>query len=148
MKILGKENVLIPNYTDVHDKNAVLKDRLDFLGRLLSLRVNSKNTLIVGTLAESPYAEFMGDINNSYCKDTTLPVEGCLYNSHADPYMPLQQKSSLNITYDGFSSGVLKTYQTIPLVTVLLSGRPMIINDVLDRSDAFISAWLPGTTGG
>lgn len=107
MKILGKDNVLTPDYSNVHDKSAVFAERVRFLGRLSALKVNPKNTLIVGTLAESPYAEFMGDINNIYCKDTVLPVEGCLYNSHADPYMPLLQKSSLNITYDFFSKVVL-----------------------------------------
>ncbi len=35
----------------------------------------------------------------------------------------------------------------IPVVVVLLSGRPMIINDVLGKSDAFVAAWLPGTEG-
>ena len=35
----------------------------------------------------------------------------------------------------------------IPLVVVLISGRPVIINDVLDKADAFIAAWLPGTEG-
>jgi beta-glucosidase len=35
----------------------------------------------------------------------------------------------------------------IPVVVILLSGRPMIINDVLDKSDAFVAAWLPGTEG-
>lgn len=35
----------------------------------------------------------------------------------------------------------------IPLVAVLLSGRPMIINDVLEECDALIAAWLPGTEG-
>lgn len=35
----------------------------------------------------------------------------------------------------------------IPVVTVLLSGRPVIINDMLDASDAFVAAWLPGTEG-
>jgi beta-glucosidase len=32
-----------------------------------------------------------------------------------------------------------------PVVVILISGRPMIINDVLDQADAFIAAWLPGT---
>lgn len=46
----------------------------------------------------------------------------------------------------------------IPVVTVLLSGRPMIITQdaqgqespdaPLNISDAFVAAWLPGTTGG
>jgi len=35
----------------------------------------------------------------------------------------------------------------IPVVVVLISGRPMIINDVLNQADAFLAAWLPGTEG-
>jgi beta-glucosidase len=35
----------------------------------------------------------------------------------------------------------------IPVVVILVSGRPLIINDALNMSDAFIAAWLPGTEG-
>jgi beta-glucosidase len=35
----------------------------------------------------------------------------------------------------------------VPVVVVLLSGRPMIVNDVLQQSDALLAAWLPGTEG-
>jgi len=35
----------------------------------------------------------------------------------------------------------------IPLITILISGRPMIINPVLHNSDVFFAAWLPGTEG-
>lgn len=35
----------------------------------------------------------------------------------------------------------------IPTVIVLFSGRPLIINEVLDGTDAFVAAWLPGTEG-
>lgn len=35
----------------------------------------------------------------------------------------------------------------IPVVVILISGRPMIINQVLDLADVFIAAWLPGTEG-
>lgn len=35
----------------------------------------------------------------------------------------------------------------IPVVVVLISGRPMIVNDVLSKADAFVAAWLPGTEG-
>jgi beta-glucosidase len=35
----------------------------------------------------------------------------------------------------------------IPVVVILISGRPMIINEVLEKADAFIAAWLPGTEG-
>ncbi|MFZ4620291.1 MAG: glycoside hydrolase family 3 protein, partial [Bacteroidota bacterium] len=35
----------------------------------------------------------------------------------------------------------------IPVVVVLLSGRPMIIDPALKSSTAFVAAWLPGTEG-
>lgn len=35
----------------------------------------------------------------------------------------------------------------VPVVAVLLSGRPMIIDPVLKNCDAFVAAWLPGTEG-
>jgi beta-glucosidase len=35
----------------------------------------------------------------------------------------------------------------IPVVAVLLSGRPMLLGDALDSVDAFVAAWLPGTEG-
>jgi len=35
----------------------------------------------------------------------------------------------------------------IPVVVILISGRPLVINDVLRQADAFIAAWLPGTEG-
>jgi beta-glucosidase len=35
----------------------------------------------------------------------------------------------------------------VPFVVVLISGRPMIVDDVLYVADAFVAAWLPGTEG-
>ena len=35
----------------------------------------------------------------------------------------------------------------IKVVVVLLSGRPMIIDQALSKCDAFVAAWLPGTEG-
>ena len=32
----------------------------------------------------------------------------------------------------------------IPVVVVLVSGRPMILGDVLDQASAVVAAWLPG----
>ncbi len=34
-----------------------------------------------------------------------------------------------------------------PVITVLLSGRPLVLNSALDDSAAFVAAWLPGTEG-
>lgn len=35
----------------------------------------------------------------------------------------------------------------VPVVVVLLSGRPLILGDVLEAADALVAAWLPGTEG-
>lgn len=35
----------------------------------------------------------------------------------------------------------------IPVVVILVSGRPMILGTVFDNADAFVAAWLPGTEG-
>ncbi len=35
----------------------------------------------------------------------------------------------------------------VPVVSVVLSGRPVILGDILDMSDAVVAAWLPGTEG-
>ena len=36
----------------------------------------------------------------------------------------------------------------IPVVVILISGRPMVLGDAaLDKADAFVAAWLPGTEG-
>jgi beta-glucosidase len=34
-----------------------------------------------------------------------------------------------------------------PVITILLSGRPLVLSSSLDSSDAFLAAWLPGTEG-
>jgi beta-glucosidase len=35
----------------------------------------------------------------------------------------------------------------LPVVVIVLSGRPMILGDVADQADAILAAWLPGTEG-
>ena len=35
----------------------------------------------------------------------------------------------------------------IPVVVLLLSGRPMVVDNVIGKADAFVAAWLPGTEG-
>ncbi|MGD0339754.1 MAG: glycoside hydrolase family 3 N-terminal domain-containing protein [Bacteroidota bacterium] len=40
----------------------------------------------------------------------------------------------------------MKTYN-IPIILILITGRPVIINPILHHCDALIAAWLPGTEG-
>ena len=34
-----------------------------------------------------------------------------------------------------------------PVITVFVAGRPLYVNDLLNLSDVFVAAWLPGTEG-
>lgn len=71
----------------------------------------------VVVVGEQPYAEMFGDRDDLSLSEEDLAVV---------------EKAKL--------SGV-------PVVVILLSGRPMIIDDALSNSNAFIAAWLPGTEG-
>ncbi len=103
----------------------------------------------------------MGDINNPTCKNNIDDFQnGCLYNLQQfklNPYLPKQQIDTLEVNFSGFDRDVIDPVKNkdpdTPLVTILLSGRPMIINSgdneaPLDESSALIAAWLPGTSGG
>jgi beta-glucosidase len=71
----------------------------------------------VVVIGETPYAEMMGD--------------------RAD------------LSLDSADVAAVRTMKAagIPVVVVLVSGRPMILGDVLGQADALVAAWLPGTEG-
>jgi beta-glucosidase len=83
----------------------------------------SKFDAVVAVIGESPYAEGDGDIGLS----STL--------RHSARY-----PDDLAVLQAVHGKGK-------PVVTVFLSGRPLWVNDLLNLSDTFIAAWLPGTEG-
>jgi beta-glucosidase len=72
---------------------------------------------VIAVVGEPPYAEMKGDRTN-------------LDLSATDTALIAKAKSS-----------------GVPVVTVLISGRPLILNSALADSSAFVAAWLPGTEG-
>ncbi|HVK55694.1 MAG TPA: glycoside hydrolase family 3 protein, partial [Burkholderiales bacterium] len=79
--------------------------------------------VIIAVIGERPYAESGGDIG----RNKTL--------EHCSRY-PEDLAVLDNVSGKG-----------VPVVTILISGRPLYVNKELNRSDAFIAAWLPGTDG-
>jgi beta-glucosidase len=77
----------------------------------------ANSDVAVVVIAENPYAEMKGDK-----KDVRL--------SAADAALIAKVKAA-----------------GIPVVTVLLSGRPLILDSTLEKTDALVAAWLPGTEG-
>jgi beta-glucosidase len=144
--------LIYPNYTTLTNELTIEQERTKFLNDLKVKRkdMNSRNTLIIGTFGEFPYAESDGDVNIPYCKLQDNPA--CLYHPTSNPYAPAEQLKVLKADFAKFDKDVYTTLKeqdkNIPLVSVLLSGRPLLIDDILSSSDSVLAAWLPGTSGG
>lgn len=79
--------------------------------------------VVLAVIGETPYAETNGDILAS---DTV---------SHSR-----RHPQDLAVLQAAKATGK-------PVVTVFYSGRPMYANDLLNASQAFVAAWLPGSEG-
>jgi beta-glucosidase len=71
----------------------------------------------IAVIGETPYAEMLGD------------------------------KSEL--TLDAADIATVQNVKAagVPVVVVVISGRPLLLGSVLDQADALVAAWLPGTEG-
>ncbi len=64
------------------------------------------------------------------------------------PYAEMQgDRADLNLDNDDLSVINHLKKKGMPVVVVLLSGRPMIITKEVNNWDGFVAAWLPGTEG-
>jgi beta-glucosidase len=79
-----------------------------------------KPDVAIVVFGENPYAEFQGDL-----KVLTLPGS---MTQHLDIMKKLQDEK-------------------IPVVAILLSGRPLWQNREINLANAYVAAWLPGTEG-
>jgi beta-glucosidase len=77
---------------------------------------------VIAVIGETPYAEGNGDIGKRSLENARL---------HPEDVAVLDRVSG----------------KGAPVATVFLSGRPLYVNKELNRSDAFVAAWLPGTEG-
>ena len=64
------------------------------------------------------------------------------------PYAEMEgDKKDLKLAKEDLAVIARFTDKNIPVVVVLLSGRPMIVTDEIDKWNGFVAAWLPGTEG-
>ncbi|MBD3148013.1 glycoside hydrolase family 3 protein [Microbispora bryophytorum] len=83
----------------------------------------SRYDAVIAVIGETPYAEGVGDLGRRSLEAATL--------------------------YPGDLAVLGKVAgKGAPVVTVYVTGRPLHVNKELNRSDAFVVAWLPGTEGG
>jgi len=83
----------------------------------------SRYSGVVMVAAEKPYAETAGDV--------VFPASLRHTSRYPEDLAALDRVSG----------------KGVPVVTLLFSGRPVSANDLINRSDAFVAAWLPGTEG-
>ena len=98
----------------------------------------------VVVIGERPYAEGMGDIRDP------SPVRPGAANLPAGPGALQPYGDTLELA--SLHPEDLRTVRRIaargiPVVTVLMSGRPLVVNEELAASAAFVAAWLPGSEG-
>jgi beta-glucosidase len=75
-------------------------------------------------VGETPYAELFGDIGGEIgAYELTLTEQ-----------------------HQNYVSAYVK--QGVKVVTLLISGRPLVVTEQIEKSDAFVAAWLPGSEGG
>jgi beta-glucosidase len=89
----------------------------------------SKFDAVVAVIGETPYVEFTGDLSPGLNPRPGRTLE------HARLH-----PEDLEVVSRVSGKGK-------PVVTVFLSGRPLLTTKELNRSDAFVAAWLPGTEG-
>ncbi|GIH93465.1 glycoside hydrolase family 3 N-terminal domain-containing protein [Planobispora siamensis] len=78
---------------------------------------------VIAVIGETPYAEGVGDLSRRTLEAAKL--------------------------YPGDLAVLDKVAgKGKPVITVYVTGRPLWVNKELNRSDAFVVAWLPGTEGG
>ncbi len=97
---------------------------------------------VQGLVSENTELVISADGSASTGADAVIVVVG------EDPYAEMHGDRE-NLELSVADLGVINTVTSsgAPMIVVLLSGRPLIINEVLEQSDAFLAAWLPGTEG-
>ncbi len=80
----------------------------------------TKPDVAVVVFGETPYAEFMGD-----------QPDVALHHDNVESLALIKKLKG----------------ESVPVVAVMLSGRPLYVNPQINAADAFVAAWLPGSEG-
>jgi beta-glucosidase len=102
----------------------------------------SKHDVAIVVIGEAPYAEGMGDIRHG---GAVARGSGVQTMTNLAPYgttLVLAERHPEDLaTIERIRA------QGIPVIAVLVSGRPLVTNAEMAASQAFVAAWLPGSEG-
>lgn len=102
-------------------------------------------TILAGirnAVASGTVVTFSPDGNDLTGADAVVVVVGEM------PYAEMKgDRSDLKLSSEDVALVEKARSAGVPVVTILISGRPLILGPALEESDAFLAAWLPGTEG-
>jgi beta-glucosidase len=101
-----------------------------------------KHDVAIVVIGEEPYAEGMGDLRHG---GAVARGSGMQTMTNLAPYGDSLELAKRHP--EDLATIQRIRAQGIPVVTVLISGRPLLTNAELAASDAFVAAWLPGSEG-
>lgn len=105
----------------------------------------AKHDVAIVAIGETPYAEGFGDVRFD---EKGLIQTGSMIQGLIKPLEPYGQSLDLAKLHPEDLACIRRIREAgVPVVVVLISGRPLVIEQELDESQAFIAAWLPGTEG-
>ncbi|WJG10123.1 glycoside hydrolase family 3 protein [Aliiglaciecola sp. LCG003] len=96
-------------------------------------------------IGETPYAEGRGDIRYD---DDVVFKSGFAVNGQIQLIESARNSLELQYLHPEDLALIAAIHgKSIPMIVILLSGRPLIVDEELALADSFIAAWLPGSEG-
>ena len=112
---------------------------------------SEKHDVAIVVIGEVPYAEMLGDIRVEGLAKGLKISKGS--TSEGEP-IPIMKKGPYGthlylhqLHPEDIETIKNLTSKGVPVVAVMICGRPLIINQELEASKAFVVAWFPGSEG-
>lgn len=111
--------------------------------------------LAIVVIGEVPYAEMLGDIRvEGLAKGLKISKGSTSDPAFEDDDIPIMKKGPYGshlylheLHPEDVATIKRITAKGIPVVTIMICGRPLVIEDELTESEALVVAWFPGSEG-
>ncbi len=104
-----------------------------------------RHDVAVVVIGEVPYAEGFGDIRED---DNVVVQAGSMIRGSLKTLEPYGQSMVLAELHPEELATIRNLNQKgVPVVVVMISGRPLVTHEEMKLADAFVAAWLPGSEG-
>jgi beta-glucosidase len=115
----------------------------------------AKHDVAIVVIGEIPYAEMLGDVRiDGLAKGIKISKGSTSLDTLPGDNIPIMKKGpyGTHLYHHELHPEDIDTIKNItskgiPVVTIMICGRPMIVNQEIEQSKAFVVAWFPGSEG-